>query len=732
MQAMKDKPTTLWVVDFLAYMFLTFSIGVAVSVVFAGAALLLSEAARAQPAGVAVPAPGSLREVTDDATSMKAGEAGSGTLLFKSGRGSFVAPVLHTDVRIRVSGMVARATVTQTFRNPGEDWLEGVYVFPLPENAAVDHLRMKIGERIVEGRIRERGEAKKVYEQARQAGQRASLLEQERPNIFTTSVANIGPQDEIEVQIEYQQTLRYELGSDGGRYSLRFPMVVGPRYIPGQRTPAGETGSGWGASTTSVADAERITPPVLRPRAGRAPSHPVSLRVELDAGVPLAGIESAYHRIKLRVVAPLQQVIELDTAATPANRDFELSWTVAAGSAPRAAWFTETRGGKHYGLLMIMPPQTATKGARIAREAVFVIDTSGSMEGSSIVQAKEALGLAIERLGADDRFNIIEFNSSARALYPDARPATEANRNEARAWVRGLKARGGTEMRQALELALNGKDSGERIRQVIFLTDGAVGNEEELFRLIRTKLGDSRLFTVGIGSAPNSFFMTQSAKTGGGTFTYIGKVDEVGQKMSELFQKLESPVMKGISIVWPEGAVVESWPRRIPDLYAGEPLVVSAQLDQIQGEVKLSGTRADTRWEQRLVLQQASQGEGMSVLWAREKVAALMDSLREGAPEAETRAKVLELALDHHLVTRYTSLVAVDTTPTRPSDAPVREAAVPTHLPDGWSHEAIFGELPQGSTGSRFHLLVGALCLLLGFALLPRSNKGAGGHHVET
>jgi Ca-activated chloride channel family protein len=247
---------------------------------------------------------------------------------------------------------------------------------------------------------------------------------------------------------------------------------------------------------------------------------------------------------------------------------------------------------------------------------------------------------------------------------------------------------------------------------VVFLTDGVVGNEEALFRLIRARLGGTRLFTVGIGSAPNSHFMTKAAELGRGTFTYIGRIEEVQEKMSTLFAKLESPVLKDLAVRWPDGVHVESWPARIPDLYAGEPVVVVAALDRLEGDVVVTGMREGRFWEAYVPLVQ-NDGAGMGSLWARGKVAALMDSMREGAGEDEVRAKVIELATAHRLVTKYTSFVAVDRTPVRPSDAQLKLAAVPTNLPEGWEYDKVFGELPQGATDSRFAMLSGALALLL-------------------
>ena len=623
-----------------------------------------------------------------------------GLVLRAADRAPVAAPLVSTDVTFRVAGPVARARVVQTFYNPESDWYEGVYVFPLPENGAVDRLQLRVGSRVIEGEVKERRAARAAYGEARAAGQRAALLDQERPNIFTTQVANIGPREAVVVELEYQQVLRY----DAGRYSLRFPMVVGPRYIP--------------AGPMLVADANRITPPVMRPGTEQGRSNPVSIRVELDAGVPLAAVESRYHRVHVQEPSPSRREITLSDGAVPANRDFELAWVPRLQDAPQAAWFTEEKDGRHYGLLMVMPP-AATPAARLPREVVFVLDTSGSMAGASIRQAKEALLLALERLQPADRFEVIEFNSTAQTLFGSPRDATRENLRRAVHWVASLDARGGTEMAAALRLALDGRehDNG-RVRQVIFLTDGAVGNEEALFALLRERLGGSRLFTVGIGSAPNSHFMTQAAQLGRGTFTYIGRIEEVGARMGELFAKLESPVLKGLQVRWPERLQVEAWPARLPDLYAGEPVVISAALERLEGEVSLAGERDGRRWEARIALAQTSAAEGMGTVWAREKVSALMASLRDGAAETEVRARVIELATAHRLVTRYTSFVAVDRTPARPVDESMKTAAVPTLLPEGWEYDKVFGELPQGSTESRLALALGMCLMSLGLALL--------------
>lgn len=638
-----------------------------------------------------------------------------GALYLEAADGSRAqTPLVFTDVTMRVTGMIARVTVTQRFVNPTDEWREGVYVFPLPEKAAVDHLRMKVGERDVEGQIKERGEAKRTYDAAKDSGRRASLVEQERPNMFTTSVANIGPRDEIAVTLEYQETLRY----DEGTFRLRFPLAITPRYIPGEQLAAADGMTGWSAATQAVIDAERITPPVV-PRA-EGFVLPVRITIELDAGFPLTNLASTYHPMRIESQGNHRYHLELADGPVPASRDFELAFTPNVGAGPRTALFTEDKGGKTYALLMALPPAAAGEReptSRPPREVTYIIDTSGSMEGVSMTQARDALLLALDRLQPGDRFNVIEFNSATRSLFAAPMPFDAQTRKRASRFVDGLRARGGTEMLPALDIALAGPRSASILRQVVFLTDGAVGNEDAILKLVGERIGDRRLFTVGIGPAPNMFFMTKAAQFGRGTYTAIGDVHEVREKMTALFRKLESPALTDIDVAWPAGADV--WPRVVPDLYAGEPVVVSAQFNAaaLDGKVALSGRREGSTWGALIPASETAPAAGLGVLWARAKIDALMDAQRRGVPEPEIRAAVLDVALTHHLVSKYTSLVAVDVTPARAAGADLVRSAVPGNIPEGLTG---FDLLPQTDTPATLLMLLGTLALLLAAGLCLR------------
>ena len=639
------------------------------------------------------------------------GEVGQGCLLAATETpGRYVeVPVQSTEVEITVKGLVVEAVVEQRFENVSGEWLEGVYVFPLPQGAAVHAMRLVVGDRVIEGEVQEREAARKVYQQAKSEGKKTSLVEQERPNIFTTSVANIGPGESIAVRIAYQEILDY----DSGRFSLRFPMVVGPRYIPGSPVATPSEATGWAFNTDQVPDASRITPPVLHPDEGKI--NPVKLSVTLDAGMPLERLICPSHPAEISAEKDGIRHIALDGAF--ADRDFVLEWVPARGREPRAAVFTEEKDGAYYVLAMVMPPADEfVETVRMPRETVFVIDTSGSMGGASILQAQQALLMAVDQLRPEDFFNIIEFDSRFTVLWPDSRPAMPAAVAEAKLWVERLDANGGTEIMGPLLAALEDRSEHTPLRQIIFITDGCVGNEEALFAAINTGLGRSRLFTVGIGSAPNSHFMERAATFGRGSFTHIGTPSEVSLRMGELFAKLENPVLADIELVWPDPDA-EVWPARVPDLYSGEPVVVAARLATLHGDLAASGVRAHQAWSTSVKLSVRKESAGINRLWARRKIAALMEDRVRGVPEDEIRTGVLEVALAHHLVSKYTSLVAVDVTPARPADAALKSGAVPTNLPAGWQYEKVFGHLPKGATPGRFYLLTALLALALAVAL---------------
>ncbi len=617
-------------------------------------------------------------------------------------------PSLSSDVDIQVTGPIARTRLSQHFVNPSNTWAEAVYAFPLPQDAAVDHLRMRIGERVIEGEIQAKEQARQTYETAKREGKRSALVEQQRPNLFTTAVANIPPNGEIRIEIEYQQELLWR----DEAFSLRFPMAITPRYQPDQGEPIENQSSlanGWALLPGEIPNVADVSD------SGRASHNPVNLSVSLNPGFELGTVASPYHRIQ-RNDNEGQTQITLAQQRAPSDRDFVLSWSPAAGQGVQSAFFTQQTESGHYGLLMLMPPQAGFSALHDrARELIFIIDTSGSMGGEPIRAARAGLLAGLDRLNAGDRFNLIEFNSQAHALFREPVAANSRNLTQARAWTRQLQADGGTEMKAALQLGL-GQPSDvavQRLRQIVFITDGAVGNEAALLSLIHQQLGDARLFTVGIGSAPNAHFMTEAAQFGRGSFSFIGHHGEVEEVMRTLFQRLDHPALTDLAL--DTDVAADSLPNPLPDLYRGEPVSVVMKLDAQPSQATLNGQLGNRAWRHQLELGQGATHSGIDVLWARRKISDWQRQGRRGLDQNEVRAQITALALEHHLVSAHTSLVAVDKTPARSTDEALDSHALKSNLPAGMTTPQV--GLARGSTPSLLLLCIGAIFAASGLLL---------------
>ncbi|MEM7027894.1 MAG: marine proteobacterial sortase target protein, partial [Pseudomonadota bacterium] len=448
----------------------------------------------------------------------------------------------------------------------------------------------------------------------------------------------------------------------------------------------------------------------------------VTIKIDLDAGLAIEHIDSPYHAINIDQSNRTYK-ITLSNDISLANRDFVLRWRPHPSDAPRAAHFKQIIENDIYSMIMLLPPET-DQAITLKREMIYVIDTSGSMGGQSIRQAKSALELALRRLTPHDRFNIIQFNSYTSRLFTSSKPVNPANLDKAIRYINKLHADGGTEMATAINTALDNQEHKDYLRQVIFITDGSIGNEQTLFELIKNKLGKSRLFTVGIGSAPNSYFMRRAASFGKGSYTYIGKLNEVQTQMDTLFSKIEKPVLKDIAIDWLTNTSIEVWPANINDLYQGEPLLITTKSKSLPDKIKITGEINKQHWENELKLNGGKIYQGISILWARNKIASLMEFKRDAEFES-IKKTIIDTALTHHLVSQYTSLVAVDVTPIRSKDKQLDSKAIPTHLPAGWNFNKVFGQpFPQTATHSELFLLLGSILFIIAFIMrvIPRFN----------
>lgn len=653
-----------------------------------------SPTSRPPSPAAAAPSPRSEEEPCDDV------QAGALVLYGEDDDPGQVAPQLSQRVELRVTGLIARARVVQSFENPSDDVVHAVYTFPLPETAAVDGLTLSVGERRIVGQIRERAAAQRSFEQAARQGHKASLIEQQRPNVFSTRVSNIGPHETVEVELSYQQDVRY----DSGTFALEFPATLTPRYAPVDAPHA----------------LRGVTPPF-----SIEDGPTLSLELTLDAGFPLQRIASPSHALKVQASAAGPVRVSLEQGEVLADRDVRLEWAAAPDRAPRSALFEERFGGESYALLMLLPPDPGLDpDARLPRETTFIIDTSGSMSGTSIEQARLSLESGLAALRPADRFNVIQFDDSASAFFPRPVPATPEHVRQALRRVSRLEADGGTEMLAALDLAFDVAPASEALSQVVFVTDGSVGNEADVFRFIEGNLGPRRLFTVGIGSAPNQYFMRSAARFGRGTFTAVSDTTEVGARLQNLWTQLDAPLMRQVDVDFGGDGRAEVLPARVPDLYRGEPLVVVAKLGAAGPEVHVRGQRAGQAFDAQLPLGAGavtSSELGIHRLWARRQIEGLMDRVILGDSEEQIRPRVTALALQHGLLSQYTSLVAVD--PARTVAGPGHDVAVPNAMPAG---NTMFGNMPQTATPAPLYLIIGALSFACAWAVRPRRRRALG------
>jgi len=558
-------------------------------------------------------------------------DVSSGTLLFKQtdNKQFLQAPQLKTEVEIEINGMVANVRVRQKFTNTSNDWQHGVYAFPLPDNAAINQLEMRIGERVIIGEVQEKKQARQTFNNAKKSGRKAALIEQHRPNLFTTTIANIPPHKEVEIELSYFQQVDYQAEAlisrlkgnannvTQGEFSLHFPMVITPRYQPTD------------AKISHALQGDNSLPDLMF----QAEDKFIDLSVNLFAGAALDQLNSINHSL----ISTQQEVgnYSLKLVNQPMKKDFKLTWQYSQQTLPQVLNFQQTYQDKKYGLLMVLPGLSALNDNNIKplRELTFILDTSGSMAGDSLAQAKQAFKYALTSLNERDSFQLIAFNSYPTQLFKEPVSANDENKKKAWDFVLALESTGGTEIKSALDLALSEGVStlensvkstmentashkkinrSEKLQQIVFLTDGAVGNEAEIFSEIKNKIGNKRLFTVGLGTAPNRYFMKKAAEIGRGSYQFISNHSELVKEMDRLFTKLSQPVLTDLSISLndPNGITtvkgvsksnLQTTPNPIPDVYAGEPLFLSYQLSGLQGkegqsDSLLSGIYQGSAW----------------------------------------------------------------------------------------------------------------------------------------
>lgn len=584
----------------------------------------------------------------------------------KKGRELGACPLKTTVVTADISGFLARVTVKQEFENSFTEPIEAVYVFPLSQNGAVDQMTMTVGTRVITGKIMLREEARKVYETAKSEGKTAALLDQERENIFTQSVANIMPGERVIVEISYVETLRYE---DGG-YEFVFPMTVGPRYIPG-----------------SVTDAAKIRPPVAPRRAG----HDISILVNLNSGVPVEEIRSVSHPIDQVNFTPSLAKVSLKGEKTIPNKDFVLRYDVT-GKRIEDAILThrDSRGG--FLTLMLQPPDKIASEDRTPKEIVFVLDTSGSMSGFPIEKAKEAMRLSLDGLYPEDTFNLITFAGDTHVLFDAPVPATQANLERAQAFLATREGGGGTEMMKAIKAALDPSDSKEHLRIVCFMTDAEVGNDDEIVAEIQ-KHPNARVFSFGIGNSVNRALLDRMAEAGRGEVEYVLLEDDGSRAAKKFYERVRTPLLTDLSIDWNGLPVADIYPTRLTDLFSAKPVIVHGRYTKgASGTIKLRGKVAGQPYEREIKVdlpESQPANDVLATLWARTRVAELSsDKLRDANPKkvAEYDTQITNLGLEFRLLTGFTSFIAVEDRVVNQNGKPVT-IQVPVEQPEGVKRE---------------------------------------------
>ena len=600
-------------------------------------------------------------------------------------------PLKRTVVKTDISGFLARVTVIQEFENNFTEPIEAVYTFPLSNNGAVDAMTMKIGERTIRGKILKREEARQVYEQAKTDGKTASLLDQERPNIFTQSVANILPNEKIFIEISYVETLKYESGS----YEFVFPMTVGPRYIP-----------------NSVKDANKISPTVAPTRAG----HNISIEVNLNAGVPVEEIRSSSHEIESLNLNPNSAKVSLKDAETIPNKDFILRYDVSGKRIEDAILTHRSERGGFF-TMILQPPDNFAVEDVTPKEIVFVLDTSGSMNGFPIEKAKEAMKLSLEGLYPNDTFNLITFAGDTSILFEKPVPATQANLEKAKEFLDTRKGSGGTEMMKAVKAALAPTDSQEHIRIVCFMTDGYIGNEAQIISEIQ-KHPKARVFSFGIGSSVNRYLLDKMAKEGNGEAEYVSLTDDGSKSAKKFYERVRSPLLTDISIDWNGLPVADVSPNRLSDLFSAKPVILHGRYTKsASGTIKLKGKANGQDYVREISVnfpENNNENDVLATLWARTKIDDLMnqnlkyDSDNDEAYielKSKTKNDIIQISLKYNILTQFTSFVAVEERIIT-KGGKTKTVEIPVELPTGVNRETTIGT-SNDSHGFGFQITTG-------------------------
>ena len=606
-----------------------------------------------------------------------------------SGKALSICPLQRTDVESDIAGQMARVVVTQHFSNSSQTPIEALYTFPLPHDAAIDGMTFRIGERKIIGEIKKREEAAQIYNEAKARGQNAALLDQERPNIFSQRISNVMPGQQIRVEISFTQPVSYR----AGHYEWEFPTVVGPRYV-----------------TVQTPDANKITPPITPE--GTTAGHDLTMKIHLKSAVPLGEISSALHPIVVDKSGDSEANIALKEGATLPNKDFILRFA-PRDNALQTGLITRADGkGGGWFQLVVQPPADAPQEQIARKEMVFVIDQTGSQMGAPIEKAKETMRYCIENLNAGDTFQLLGFNTDVYPCFPAPVQATPANLARAKTYLASLSGGGGTDILKATDYALKIPNDPDRPRIVCFMTDGYVGNDAQIAQYIRDKAASVRMFPFGVGNSVNRFLIDAMAREGRGVAEYA-LLNEDGKKLAKRFyNRVANPVLLDVKTDWQGLPVAEVYPKVVPDVFESGPVVLTGRFTKpIAGDLVVRGRAAGREWSKRVRVDfsKADQngGAGLPSTWARQKIENLSntspDERVSGEGPSDLREQITRVALDYHLMSQYTSFVAVEPTIVNVGGQQ-KTVEVPIEMADGVSYEGIFGAKDSIRSGGSYAL----------------------------
>jgi Ca-activated chloride channel family protein len=622
-------------------------------------------------------------------------------------------PLEDTVVDIDIAAAIAEVDVTQVYRNDGARALEAIYIFPMSTRAAVHSLRMTVGDRVIEADVREREEAREAYEEARDDGKTASLLEQQRPNVLQMSVANILPGDEIRVEISYTEILVPEERT----YELVFPTVVGPRYSNKPRAGA------------APADGYVETPYL---RAGTADPAGLRIRAFVSGGMPLGSVTSPSHEIEVAYPDPADAEISLAAGEERKRRDFVLRYRLA-GDEIESGLLVAPGRHESYFLLALEPPERAEAAEVLPREYIFVVDVSGSMNGYPLDTSKALLRRLLGGLGRGDAFNVLLFAGGSAVLSDRSLPATAANIERGLRFIDEQEGGGGTELLPALRRAYDLPRLAGTSRTVVVATDGYVDVEDEAYALTRERLGEANLFAFGIGTGVNRELIESLARAGDGEPFVVTSEREAGAVSARFARYVAAPLLAGIEVRFDGADAYDLEPARAADLFAERPIVIAGKIrGPVAGRVTVRGVAADGPWSRTIDLARAAGspvGDAVRLYWARERIRLLSDRHRLSGDD-ELKKAITALGLEHHLLTEFTSFVAIDKVVR--GDGSAETVRQPSAMPDGVSDLAVGAEGQMGrrapaGNGNRYAVKGAAVGTAFGYGGLGVSGTGRGG-----